>query len=212
MCAQLVAAPGWSPAADSSCFLENSRAAAVGTIPAPNPTCGSIRVQETAGEQRETSLLSWEEHGVCFGTGCRPWRQEMPRWAGAQGRHLDSMFCISSTVWVGKLTDLLITQCNGNNISEITVSFPPLLVLSQYLNSSAIGFSKFLMLPLGHKSCYIKEYFWHKYVISMITSLIQARFSLADHFSTVPNTVFPVTPQWFEIHPLSSQREYERFL
>lgn len=53
-----------------------------------------------------------------------------------------------------------------------------------------LDFSKFLTLSLGHKSCYIKGYFhcsiWHKYIVFMITNLIQAMFSLAPLFGTVP--------------------------
>lgn len=166
-------------------FQRTNSAAAMGTIPTPNPHWASIWVQETARGQRETSLLSRELHSVCFGIGNRSRIQQMPRWAEAQGRHLDSMFCLSWTVWAGKLTDLLITQCNGNNISEITVSFHLSRCWVMNLNSSATGFSKFLTLPLGHKSCYMKGHFWHKHLIFMITSLIQARLSLADHSSTV---------------------------
>lgn len=52
-------------------FHTTNSAAAMGTIPTPNPSWVSIWVQETAQEQKKTSLFSWEVHGVFWNrTGC----------------------------------------------------------------------------------------------------------------------------------------------
>jgi len=108
-------------------------------------------------------------------------------------------------------TDLLIRQRNGNNILKSSFHLFCLIAESNVsIPLQLLDFSKFLTLPLGHKPCYIKGYFhcsiWHKYLSFMTINLIQARFSLAPLFSTVPYHSTPcnpaASPQWFGAHPL----------